>query len=216
MATSSAVTGVYAIADTGCIAPDHFTESVQKAIAGGAAIVQYRDKHFSQGAETRALELSRLCQAHRVPLIINDDPYLAARLGAAGVHLGRDDPGLEQARKLLGPQAIIGVSCYNELDRALAAEADGADYVAFGSFYPSPTKPTAVRATLELLRAARGQLRLPMVAIGGITPENGAALIAAGADVLAVIHGVFAQPDIERATRRYVALFARADEQDEQ
>ena len=115
--------------------------------------------------------------------------------------------GLRAARALIGDNKLIGVSCYNELERALAAEQDGADYIAFGSFFPSRTKPGAVRATPELLRAARTQLRIPVVAIGGITPENGATLIEAGADMLAVIEGVFAQPDIRAAARRYTRLF---------
>ena len=114
---------------------------------------------------------------------------------------------MRQARKILGKQHIIGVSCYNQLSLALAAEAGGADYVAFGSFYPSPTKPAAVRARLELLRTAKRRLRLPIVAIGGITPENAIELIAAGADAVAVIQGVFKQPDIRQAASRYAALF---------
>ena len=123
------------------------------------------------------------------------------------MHLGRDDADVASARRVLGARALIGVSCYNDLALAQKAEADGADYVAFGSFYPSPTKPQAPRAELELLRAARRTLRVPIVAIGGITPDNGAALITAGADALAVIEGVFGQPDIRAAAARYTRLF---------
>jgi thiamine-phosphate pyrophosphorylase len=110
-----------------------------------------------------------------VPLIVNDDPRLAAEVEADGVHLGRDDRGLRPARKLLGPSAIIGVSCYDRLERARVAQAEGADYLAFGRFFPSHSKPGAVPAGIELLRAAHREFYLPLVAIGGITPENGRA-----------------------------------------
>jgi thiamine-phosphate pyrophosphorylase len=140
-------------------------------------------------------------------LLVNDDVELAAAVEADGVHLGRDDPAIERARARLGKSALIGVSCYNQLARALDAETRGADYVAFGSFFPSPTKPGAVRASLDLLQEARARLRVPIVAIGGITPENGASLIAAGADLLAVIDGVFNRTDIRAAAARYTQLF---------
>jgi thiamine-phosphate pyrophosphorylase len=132
---------------------------------------------------------------------------LAAAVGAAGVHLGEHDIGLQAARRQLGPGALIGVSCYNRLELACKAADGGADYVAFGRFFSSTTKPAAVQATPALLMEARRRLDLPIVAIGGITPENGVELISAGADLLAVIHGVFAQPDVEAAARRYAALF---------
>lgn len=209
MATRPSIAGLYAIADTDCIAPSRLIETVELAIVGGAKLVQYRDKtndHAMRGRQANALV--RLCEKHRVLLIINDDPELAVHVGAAGVHLGHDDPALKAARRKLGPQAIIGVSCYNELELAITATAQGADYVAFGSFYPSPTKPGAARASCDLLRSAKQQLYIPLVAIGGITPENGGVLIAAGADALAVIQGVFAQPDVRQAARRYAALFA--------
>ncbi len=185
---------------------------MEAAIEGGATAVQYRDKTSTDSMrEQQANELAQLCRRRGTPLIVNDDVELARRVGATGVHLGRDDPSLAQARHVLGPMSIIGVSCYDELERALAAAEGGADYVAFGSFYPSPTKPAAVRAEVELLQAARKRLRIPIVAIGGITPENGGALVAAGADALAVIQGLFAQADICAAARRYVALFAAPD-----
>jgi len=123
--------------------------------------------------------------------------------------VGREDPDLHQARTALGRNAIIGVSCYDDLERARRAQADGADYVAFGSFFASPTKPAAVPASLDLLRTARSELTLPIAAIGGITPDNGAQLVAAGADLLAVITGVFAQADVRAAARRYALLFEK-------
>ncbi|MFQ5756327.1 MAG: thiamine phosphate synthase [Acidiferrobacterales bacterium] len=208
MTSETAVAGLYAIADAGSLDAPALAVAVEHAIRGGASLIQYRDKAGDAvSRENQARALARVCDNHKVALIINDDPALAARVGAAGVHLGRDDADPAEARSLLGPGTIIGVSCYNDLECALVAEAQGADYVAFGSFYPSPTKPAAMRAPLALLHAARSRLRVPIVAIGGITPENGGALIAAGADALAVIHGVFKQPNIERAARRYAALF---------
>jgi thiamine-phosphate pyrophosphorylase len=139
---------------------------------------------------------------------VNDDLELAARLGAAGVHHGRDDATPAQARRLLGPEAIIGISCYDDFARALAAVEQGADYVAFGSFFASSTKPGAVRAPLELLHRARAELAVPVVAIGGITPENGRALVDAGAHMLAVVSGIFAGTDVAAAALAYARLFS--------
>lgn len=200
--------GLYAVTGE-TSSPGELADQVARAIRGGAALIQYRDK---SGAAARrrqaAATLLELCRSAGVPLIVNDDVALARLIGADGVHLGRDDAPLADARAALGPKAIIGVSCYNTLERALRARDAGADYVAFGSFFPSSTKPAAVRAGFDLLRAARSRIDLPIVAIGGITPENGAQLIEAGADLLAVIHGVFGAPDPEHAARRYAALFA--------
>jgi len=203
-----AVHGLYAIADSAYLATDAFVPAVRAALDGGARVVQYRDKHSEPPQrEHIAAALSTLCRERGVPFLINDDVVLARSVGAAGVHIGRDDPEIDRTRSMLGPAAIIGVSCYNELDRARAAQAAGADYVAFGRFFPSRTKPQAVSASLELLRAARLELTIPIVAIGGITPENGGSLIAAGADALAVIEGIFGQPDIRAAAERYARLF---------
>ena len=185
------------------------TDLVAKALAGGARMIQYRDKSQEQRRRlTLARALRDLCQSAGALLIVNDDPQLAVASGAHGVHLGRDDPDPTEARTLLGPSALIGVSCYNRLDLAHAAQAKGADYVAFGRFYPSGTKPSAVQASLDLLRQARRELQLPLVAIGGITPENASSLIVAGADVLAVVNGIFAAPDVSAAARSFDNLFA--------
>ena len=150
--------------------------------------------------------LRETCADARVPFIVNDDARLARELAADGVHLGEHDGGIADARALLGEDAIIGVSCYDDLQRARDAAAAGADYLAFGAFFPSPTKPHARRAGLDLLRdgAAHG---LPRVAIGGITPDNAGPLVAAGADLLAVISGVFDAPDPVAAARRCLSLF---------
>ena len=208
MVNKSRLAGLYAIADTHYLDDERIAAAVADAIAGGAHIIQYRDKaHNASERARQAGELAALCRRHDVPCIVNDDVTLAKQAGADGVHLGREDASLAQAREQLGPKAIIGVSCYNELERALRAQAGSADYVAFGRFFPSRTKPQAVQADRALLREARQKLRVPIVAIGGITPENGASLIAAGADALAVIEGVFGQADVRAAARRYAQLF---------
>jgi thiamine-phosphate pyrophosphorylase len=200
--------GLYAITDALLIPDDRLTVAVEQAILGGARMIQYRDKsHDTARRLAQATVLKELCQRHAVPLIINDDVALAAQIGAAGVHVGKDDPSFATARARLGGNAIIGVSCYDRLDLALEAARAGADYVAFGAFFPSPTKPTEIRASIALLRNARAALNLPIVAIGGITPDNAPLLLDAGADALAVVSGVFGQPDIQAAARRYTALF---------
>jgi thiamine-phosphate pyrophosphorylase len=168
-------------------------------------MVQYRAKR--NATRDQALALCELCRAMAIPFIVNDDPVLAKAIGADGVHLGKDDMPLHEAREFLGAERIIGVSCYGELTRAETAAQAGADYVAFGSFFFSSTKPGAVRAPQGLLQQARRLLKLPIVAIGGITPENGGALLAAGADLLAVANGVFGPPDPQRAAQRYNELF---------
>lgn len=205
------VAGLYAIVDTGFLTPPQLLPAAQAAIAGGARGLQYRAKPRPDRpppTTTHVGELRALCRRHRVVFIVNDDIELARSVDADGVHLGRDDAAVPQARRRLGDTAIIGVSCYNELTRARQAQGEGADYVAFGSFYPSATKPAAVCAPLSLLVEAKAALALPLVAIGGITPENGAALVAAGADALAVIQGLFVDVDTTSQARRYAALFA--------
>jgi len=190
------------------IPESRFVDDVTDAIEGGAAVVQYRDK--GGDVELRAAQaaaLAGLCAFQDTLFIVNDDMELAHSCQADGVHLGRDEPQVQKARELLGGSAVIGVSCYNDLERACAAEQAGASYVAFGSFYASSVKPDAVRADVELLRKAKNILRIPVVAIGGITPDNAPELVAAGADALAVITGVFGQQDVQAAARRYADLF---------
>ena len=209
MARAALVNGLYAITDTELIPAGQLTDCVTQAIAGGASVIQYRNKQAADLACHReAAALTALCRQHNIPLIINDNAELAAAVGASGVHLGKSDASIQQARAQLGPQAIIGVSCYNDLERAIAAVAAGADYVAFGRFFPSHSKPDAQQADTRVLNQARQQLDRPVVAIGGITPDNGQALLAAGANLLAVIHGVFGQADIQVAARRYTDLFS--------
>lgn len=200
--------GLYVITDTALIPDAQFSARVEAALRGGARIVQYRDKRADTAlCERLASEVVRLCRKHEATSIINDNVELAARVGADGVHVGKDDAALELARDRLGPDAIIGVSCYNRLELALEAAGQGADYVAFGSFFPSRVKPEAVPASLELLHEARERLAVPLCAIGGISADNGVPLVDAGADMLAVISDVFAAEDIEAAARRYTTLF---------
>jgi thiamine-phosphate pyrophosphorylase len=187
-------------------------EQVALAIAGGARLIQYRDKTGDSREQLReGRSLARVCRVAGVPLIVNDDPGLAKEIDADGVHLGKGDAEPREARKRLGPRAIIGVSCYDRLERAIHAEEIGADYAAFGRFFPSTTKPLAVQADPRLLELARERLSIPLVAIGGITPENGRSLITAGADMLAVVDAVFGQPDIRAAATAFSALFDEGD-----
>lgn len=200
--------GLYAITDAELIPDAHLLETVEQALLGGARLLQYRHKGADKTLRMQqAQALNALCRSYHVPLIINDDVALAATVGSAGVHLGEDDAPLSEARARLGNDAIIGVSCYACLERAVQAAHGGADYVAFGSFFASPTKPKAMSAPLALLGQAVQRLSVPIVAIGGITPSNGRALVAAGADFLAVVSGVFGQGDVRAAAEAYAALY---------
>jgi thiamine-phosphate pyrophosphorylase len=172
------------------------------------AAVQYRDKSADVARRhEQASELVALCRRAGVPLIVNDDLRLADLCDADGVHLGRNDGSLREARIILGKGKLIGASCYQSLDLARAAQDAGADYVAFGSFFSSPTKPDAGRATPDLLRAAAQTIKLPLVAIGGITLANAPTLLDAGADSLAVLSALFDAPDIRAAAHDLNLLF---------
>jgi len=197
--------GLYVITQCENKSADTVVSEVSSAIRGGAVIVQYRDKN-PVDALLLARELVTICHRYNVPLVINDDIELAACVGADGIHLGKDDGNIVQARKRLGPDVIIGVSCYDKVEKAITAEAQGATYAAFGRFFPSSSKPLASPARIDTLQKARKALKIPIVAIGGILPENGAQLIAAGADLLAVIGGVFDDRP-EQSARAYQALF---------
>lgn len=176
------------------------------AVLHAATLLQYRAKGLEAGLRaTQAQALLGLCRDAGVPLVVNDDPALAAAIGAHGAHVGAGDAGVAAAVAQM-PGGIIGASCYAEFALAEAAVAAGAGYIAFGAFHPSPTKPAAVRAAPTLLRQA-AHLGVPQVAIGGITPENAGALVAAGADMVAVISGVFDAPDPVAAARAYRACF---------
>ena len=180
---------------------------VEAVLQAGATWLQYRNKAAGRDLrESQARALQPLCRSHCTPLIINDDWRLAAAIGADGAHLGQEDGEMVAAREALGAGAIIGASCYDSLELARAACVAGASYVAFGAFFASPTKPHARRASLGLLRDSAA-LGVPRVAIGGITPDNALPLVAAGADLVAVITGVFDAPDPATATRAYLACF---------
>ena len=185
---------------------------VKAALDGGAPFVQYRNKTASRPLRrAQAAEMLRICHAAGAKLIINDDVWLAVEIGADGAHLGRNDaPGASfaAARDALGPKRILGVSCYNELALGEEAAKAGADYIAFGSMFPSRTKPGAVRAPLELLGEAKRRFGLPVAAIGGITPDNAPQLIAAGADMLAVVSDLFDAMDIKTRAATYQRLFS--------
>ena len=198
--------GLYAITPQ-CADTARLLQGVEAVLMGGAAAVQYREKTGDVALRhEQASELLPLCRAYCVPLIINDDLRLADLVEADGVHLGEEDGSLREARMILGPEKIIGASCYQSLERAQAAQLAGADYVAFGSFFPSPTKPDARPASLQLLRDA-ACLHVPVVAIGGVTHDNAASLIEAGADSIAVISALFDAQDIEQAASRFGTLF---------
>lgn len=198
--------GLYAITED-----EHDTarllQRAEGVLGAGAAWLQYRNKSATPGLRgEQARRLLSLCRQRGVPLIVNDDWRLAASIGAHGAHLGSDDGELRAAREALGPDALLGASCYDDLELAGRAVIEGASYVAFGAFYPSATKPGARRAGHELLAAAAG-LGVPRVAIGGITPDNARPLIDAGADLIAAISGVFGVSDPAAATRAYRACF---------
>ena len=201
--------GLYAVTAEADTDPARLVNRVGAAIDGGAIMVQYRAKHRTDGERRIAASLLlELCRARRVPLILNDAPVLAAEIEADGVHVGRGDGNARSVRRIVGDRCIVGVSCYDCLDLALAAADDGASYVAFGSFFASRTKPHAAPAPIGLLSAARETLHVPIAAIGGITARRGGALIEAGASFLAAIDGIFGEDDVEHAARGYAALFS--------
>jgi len=180
---------------------------VRLALQGGAGVLQYRNKLGEDALRLeQATALRGLTQEFGAMLIVNDDALLAQRVDADGVHLGFEDGSVAAARSLLSQHKIIGVSCYNQLSVAHEAVVAGGDYVAFGAFFTSTVKPSAPVATLELLRLARRELSLPLVAIGGITLANGASVLAAGADAVAVISALFDAEDITRTAQQFVKL----------
>lgn len=208
---SKRVTGLYAITPD-VLDTKVLVQKVHCALAGGARIVQYRSK--SKDAALRYVQaalLLALCRQAGIPLVVNDDVDLALAIGADGLHLGRGDGDIGTARAKLGKERLLGASCYDQLQLGVAALNQGADYVAFGSAFSSSTKPGAVRAPLRLYHEAKVRLKLPIVAIGGITLGNAALLIDAGVDAVAVISALFDTPDIEAVARQFSNLFHRKD-----
>ncbi|NKF22225.1 thiamine phosphate synthase [Solimonas marina] len=199
--------GLYAITPDALVDDDaRLMTAVAAALRGGASLIQYRDKRSDAARRhANAAALNALCREAGALLVINDDTALAAAVGAAGVHLGASDGSLAAARAQLGPDAVIGATCGNSLERARAAVAAGASYVAFGRFFASKTKPDAPPAELATLAAAHAALDAPICAIGGLTPDNLGPVARSGATLIAAIDGVFGAADIEAAARAYVA-----------
>lgn len=210
--TSRRINGLYAITPE---QPDtaELLRQARLALQGGASVLQYRNKQGDAVLRrTQAEALRALTREFSVPLIVNDDAALALEVDADGVHLGGEDGSVAAARALLGAGKIIGVSCYNRTVLAHQAVEQGADYVAFGAFFASTVKPEAHVAEVAMLRQARAGIAVPVVAIGGITPDNGGELLEAGADALAVISAVFAADDVEAAAKRFSTLFSKAEQ----
>lgn len=198
--------GLYGITD-GSVGQE-LIQKTTLAIEGGLSVLQYRDKSSDYQARLNdAMNLRELCCSNNIPLIINDDVELAKTLHADGVHLGQDDMSIKRARLRLGHSAIIGISCYNQLELALKAQEQGADYIAFGAFFNSPTKPNAPRASIELLRSVKQKIHIPICTIGGITLDNAAQLIDNGADMVAVISSLFSANDIVGTAQQFDQLF---------
>ncbi len=200
--------GLYAITDSQLTPPGQIEQKVEQALKGGAQLIQYRDKQSPYSQKKRiAANLLKLVNRYQKKLIINDDLELADEIHAHGVHLGQEDTAIAEAREQLGPQAIIGATCHNSLALAQRAITNGASYVAFGRFFTSQTKPEAPLCSLQVLSEAQQILNTPIVAIGGITLSNAPAIIAAGADMVAVVNGVFGVDDIEKQSLALTKLF---------
>jgi thiamine-phosphate pyrophosphorylase len=200
--------GLYAITDPTLLGGEVLLTAVEDALANGVRILQYRDKLRPLASKVaEASRLQSLCRKHGATFLVNDDIDLCQAVNADGVHLGQNDTSVIEARRRLGPQAVIGVSCHNSPELVAAAERDGASYVALGRFYPSLTKPDAPQARINDLRRIRAQTNLPIAAIGGITAENGSELLTAGADMLAVVHYLFSTPDVAIRTKALMRLF---------
>jgi thiamine-phosphate pyrophosphorylase len=187
---------------------DRLLAATEAGLRGGAVLVQYRHKEADAPLrQEQGGALLALCRRFTVPLVINDYLDLCIALDADGVHLGGTDGDLAHARRVLGSGKIVGASCYGELKMAIAAEQAGASYAAFGGFYPSPVKKYDFVTQPDLLNAARAAISLPLVVIGGMTPENAAPLVARGADMVAAISSVYATPDPHGSAQAFTALF---------
>ena len=199
--------GIYLISDSKNLAIDDLLDKTEKILDVGISLFQFRDKNSKyEIKKSTALKLQTLCKKYNTLFIINDDVVLAKEISADGVHLGRDDMDIDMARKILGDK-IIGFSCYNNLEDAITAEIMGADYIALGSFFNSPTKPETRKIAIDLLPITKSKLNIPVVAIGGITPENGKQLVDNKVDFLAIISGIYASTDIINSVKAYKNLF---------
>ncbi len=201
--------GLYVITDEKLIPRDSFLETVEKSLSGGANIVQLRDKSSPRSEIVNlGRQLLEITKRYSVPLIINDSPELMMEIKADGVHLGESDPNVIPTRKKLGNEAIIGVSCYDSLPRGIHAERMGADYVVFGTPWPTPTKPERTPTPFQTLIDAKTAItKIPIFAIGGIFPHNAAEVLATGVDGIAVITSVFGSSDPEKASKKFCSVF---------
>ena len=183
-------------------------QKTQSAIEGGAFMVQYRSKiHDRDVKMQQCAAILRLCREYDIPCIVNDDVEMCRVLKADGVHLGENDDNIAEVRRILGEDSIIGSSCYDQLNRAKQAQKEGASYVAFGAVFPTPTKPNAPRATLELLREAKSEIQIPIVAIGGITMNNAHDVIETGVDAIAVITSLYESNSIKETAETFSQMF---------
>lgn len=206
---SCRIGGVYGITPDRADTADLLSKTSQ-VLAGGVRLIQYRNKTADADLRnTQAKSLLQLCRQYDVPLIINDHIDLAMEIGADGVHVGEQDASVANTRKLMGPEKIIGASCYNRLDLALTAQTEGVDYVAFGAFYPTTTKQNTAVAPLEILGQAKAALSIPVVSIGGINTANALALIQAGADAIAVSQALYRAEDICKTAKVFSGFFLR-------
>ena len=199
--------GLYVIADMTCIGADDIISKTEEVLSAGVKIIQYRDKISTQNNRYKiADKLRKLTQDYESLLLINDDTQLASSINADGVHLGKDDIAVKDARTILGKDKIIGASCYANYANAQPAIQASADYIAFGSFFSSSTKPDAPRAEIELLQQAKHDFKIPVCAIGGITPKNAQNVLTAGADMIAVISAIFNASSPSQAVQEYLSL----------
>ena len=207
MRDSFIIKGLYAIT------PDSadlntLIQKTKSAIEGGAFMVQYRSKIQDRDVKMQqCAAILRLCREHNVPCIVNDDVEMCRTLKADGVHLGEEDDNIAEVRHILGDDAIIGSSCYDQLDRAKSAQKEGASYVAFGAMFPTSTKPNAPRATLALLKEAKREIQIPIVAIGGITMNNAHNVIKTGIDAIAVITSLYEAKSIKETAETFAKMF---------
>jgi thiamine-phosphate pyrophosphorylase len=203
--------GLYVITDKKLIPRERFIETAEKAIRGGARIIQLREKDTKEEEIVRlGRKLIEITRRYEIPLIINDSPELSREIGADGVHLGKEDHEISEVRTILGNEAIIGVSCYGDIERGLKAEREGADYVVFGTPFFTPTKPDRKPTPFEVLKEAVRRIKTtPIFAIGGITKENAGSVLETGVDGIAVITAVFSSPDPEKAARDLAYLFTQ-------
>ncbi|NIN61081.1 MAG: thiamine phosphate synthase [Gammaproteobacteria bacterium] len=199
--------GLYAITDYDRLTHQEILDKTREILSAGAVLLQFRNKtgEYAQ-LEKQAMDLKSLCVEFNVPLIVNDNLTLARTIDADGLHIGKDDADLKEARDQLGDQKIIGISCYNDIHRAHTADAKGADYIAFGSFFRTSSKDNTVKADISILRQASLGLDLPVVAVGGITTDNAYTLVEAGADYLAVISGLYQAENCFRTAEQYIQI----------